>query len=431
NPDGLGIPDIDLAQLQQTLQAAREANAADPLEQSMREDLSDEVESYLQQFTDAQLAAENEAMAAAETAAAPIVDNSMTDRATVTEPVVTQVGDSNSGLFSNPLLLGIGVFGLLFGIGLIVFVIRHIRAVDDRPVERATPVVPSEPADPIQQAESDLRDDPDSLDSHLHLLQLLAGADDADRFGAALDSMYARVDHDEVPQWLEALKLAQLAAPDHPLVHASTDWVAVGSADDEHDASAEDPESKMDDLMSRILPADEDPSEAADADAVALELDERRLDERGQDQHGTGDSGATEDDMHTLENDPIQDDSIAFEARELIEDEPADQPAANEQSEALNLDWPEGGEGDALAARQGTEQPNPTSDPVDDEADDALPADLFRTASDDDMDVKLDLARAYLSWNSVDSARTLIEEVMREGNARQQEQARQLLEDLG
>ncbi len=55
--------------------------------------------------------------------------------------------------------------------------------------------------------------------------------------------------------------------------------------------------------------------------------------------------------------------------------------------------------------------------------------DIF-APSDDDVDVKLDLARAYLSWNSTDSAKTLLEEVVREGNDEQKEQAQKLLDDL-
>ena len=55
--------------------------------------------------------------------------------------------------------------------------------------------------------------------------------------------------------------------------------------------------------------------------------------------------------------------------------------------------------------------------------------DIF-AQSDDDVDVKLDLAKAYLSWNSTDSARTLLEEVAREGNESQQDEARKLLEEI-
>ncbi|NCO20157.1 MAG: tetratricopeptide repeat protein, partial [Gammaproteobacteria bacterium] len=65
-----------------------------------------------------------------------------------------------------------------------------------------------------------------------------------------------------------------------------------------------------------------------------------------------------------------------------------------------------------------------------DHDDQAAESDVF-SQGDDDVEVKLDLARAYVSWNSTDSARTLLEEILREGNDAQRDEARRLLDGLG
>ncbi len=50
--------------------------------------------------------------------------------------------------------------------------------------------------------------------------------------------------------------------------------------------------------------------------------------------------------------------------------------------------------------------------------------------ADDDAEVKLDLARAYLSMDDPESAQTLLEEILAGGSARMKEQARKLLDDI-
>jgi pilus assembly protein FimV len=60
--------------------------------------------------------------------------------------------------------------------------------------------------------------------------------------------------------------------------------------------------------------------------------------------------------------------------------------------------------------------------------DDTAPGEA--TLSDDDAEVKLDLARAYISMDDPDSARTLLEEITSGGSAAMREQAREMLDGL-
>lgn len=55
--------------------------------------------------------------------------------------------------------------------------------------------------------------------------------------------------------------------------------------------------------------------------------------------------------------------------------------------------------------------------------------DIF-SLGEDDAEVKLDLARAYVSMNDTEAARAILNEVLDEGNANQRRQARELLESL-
>ena len=63
---------------------------------------------------------------------------------------------------------------------------------------------------------------------------------------------------------------------------------------------------------------------------------------------------------------------------------------------------------------------------AEDESDD----DGDATLSDDDAEVKLDLARAYISMDDPESARTLLEEIISGGSKAKRSQARSMLDEI-
>lgn len=69
------------------------------------------------------------------------------------------------------------------------------------------------------------------------------------------------------------------------------------------------------------------------------------------------------------------------------------------------------------------------NEPRDDASAD-MPDEPAAVLSDEDAEVKLDLARAYISMEDADSARSLLEEVINDGSSSHQEQARKLLDSL-
>jgi pilus assembly protein FimV len=84
---------------------------------------------------------------------------------------------------------------------------------------------------------------------------------------------------------------------------------------------------------------------------------------------------------------------------------------------------------DSAADGDTAEQPEISDDDIsmDDEPDGAIPEDATMT----EVGTKLDLARAYIDMGDPDGARSILNEVLDEGGDSQQQEARQLLEELG
>src|SRR6056297_3425128 len=295
NPGGIGLRDAELAGLEATLRAAREATREDA-DPQLRAEVSERLESYLDQYeAAAQESNDGEQFASSEfdsdrdeglsdaqedarqnEAGMPVPDETAEADATpagddstpAPERAVTEI-QSSRGLLSSPLLLiSLGLVLLLVGLAIARLALRRRR-------ERAEPVSPlkrgadvprgSRPTeDPIQVARAQVTENPDNLAAHLGLLQTLATDDRQDEFGEALELMYTHVDSDSQPEWREALDLAGRVVPGHSLVKGSSDWVAETSGTDHDEPTSEvDQESEVDDLMTR-LDADLDESDDRD-----------------------------------------------------------------------------------------------------------------------------------------------------------------------
>jgi pilus assembly protein FimV len=112
---------------------------------------------------------------------------------------------------------------------------------------------------------------------------------------------------------------------------------------------------------------------------------------------------------------------------------PAVEPAATVQRDALDLDM------DELSL---DDEPTMTSAPVSAPAPAAAPAALEQalTGDDDDFDflgdtdenaTKLDLAKAYIDMGDSEGAKDILQEVISEGNPQQQQEAKELLAQVG
>lgn len=348
--------------------------------------------------------------------------------------------------------------------------------------------------DAVAEARREVEAEPTNLAAHLLLLKALADRDDEVAFADALDNMYRRVDDEDDGYWQEALSLASEHAPDHPLLRpteppekdeddidqraeemmgmlessqqgsepepSGTEEPEVGEQGDLHPEEETGPdtgdeEELLDDdvdlseLSNRMDTPEDDlvrdhsfSGDVEDEDFSALAGDEEQSGEAT-----VPDSGGTEaaaDDTTASDGESGDLDlDFEFSSRgdaEELDDIFEEEPETPETPETLELD-----DGEPELGEEGLEASEPPSDeplgPADEEAaepepepgdsDEEAPEQAGPSAlSDEDSDVKLDLARAYVSVDLTDSARTILEEVISGGSAEKQAEARKLLDDL-
>jgi pilus assembly protein FimV len=107
---------------------------------------------------------------------------------------------------------------------------------------------------------------PQDLAAHLALLKVLAHRDDNDRFADALDQMYQHVDDESDERWQEALNLAMIHAPDHPMLTPNETVVHETGADD-------DLQRRTDEMLSMFDMDDEEDDGRTMSEPVEDELD--------------------------------------------------------------------------------------------------------------------------------------------------------------
>ncbi len=391
--------------------------------------------------------------------------------------------------------------------------------------------------------------DPSNLAAHLALLKVLAERDENDRFADALDQMYKHVDDESDTHWQEALGLALVHAPDHPMLtppetdtgdlgdeeldRRTDEMLSMFDVDDEEDA-ARRPEA--DSEGETLEPGEESDEESVEAESVSETVEPGGDDDFGEDldlgelsnRLDEPEPASGDDEVFTAEDDDFdigdwsaeesapsgetdsgesahaKDDDLGLDldfepgwGAEEVEAS-ADEPAAADgtepetdadQEQDAGLDFDMEPEPDAAAPSEpeagSADEPEPVSEPLsldldseddglsldfeddteadadaslDDESDDGEPAGsespdepgIFELdddsgeeaseqpaegaddaqLSDEDADVKLDLARAYMSVDLADSARTILEEVVAGGSQDKQDEARKLLDDL-
>lgn len=462
---GVGLRDAELAGLEQTLREARMASeeGADP---ALRAEVSERLDQYLadlgQPGADAESMPDDDAIGdldaglpaaqvtAPMTAPSAAVDEPQ-DRAEEPEPepaaappVVTQVGRERSLLdriFGAPMWLLGGLIALVVAVlAFLALLSKRSRGkTEAAPARRAAvapaarPATKSSAADPLAEARAAVRARPHDLAAHLALLRALSA--DELKFGEALESMFEHVESGREPEWREALELAERIVPGHALVKGSADWIADAREPDPKPASELERDAEVDDLMLRLDADMEDDDGTAlddgarteapvDRDAAIGPL--LRDDHESESKPGTGSSLA-------------DDDTVDFSdwLRDADETAPTETSRAEPASDDLVLEWPDlepaSGKREEPAAPTLKEaaEPSPGLESKSAMADDDTGADEVFAPGDDDVEVKLDLARAYVSWNSIDSARTLLQEILREGNQAQRDEARKLLDELG
>ncbi|RDI98182.1 fimbrial protein FimV, partial [Dyella solisilvae] len=238
-------------------------------------------------------------------------------------------------------------------------------------------------ADPDQDELLDqLAEHPDDIGLHLELVSLYYSRRDVDHFEAAAEAMYAHISDPQQSEWQDVLHMGEDLVPEHPLFAHGASPVHLGEA-------------------------------AAAADHFDL-----------------GSFAATRDDdeLPPIPPTPVRHPKVSeyhfdFDLTPHPAPTHASAPAAAAaQAATVESDVEEEFENHGSSTWQFAE-------PVEEPASQDMHHELGQF-SDDPVDTKLDLARAYLDMGDPDGAQAMLDEVMHEGTQMQKDVAKRLLESI-
>ncbi len=255
-----------------------------------------------------------------------------------------------------------------------------------------------------QQAEDLIRDaldkDAENENLNLKMLEIYLAGKNQSAFDEQAQGILARLENSDHPMWVKVAEMGRDLSPDNPMYQAGAEPVVSDSDDDtEMDSLSEDINFDLDD---NTAPSSEASEEVAETD---------------QDIAATDDAGLEFDiDLSFDATDENKPDSVEFTPPEASEPRPnvdmdSVEPDAAMNDDALEFDM-EGLDMDSEAAQE-----------AEPEGDGEL-TDL------DEVSTKLDLARAYIDMGDPDGAKSILDEVMEEGNDEQQNEARGIMEQM-
>ncbi|MDE2156603.1 MAG: fimbrial protein FimV [Xanthomonadaceae bacterium] len=257
-------------------------------------------------------------------------------------------------------------------------------------------------SDDIDQNEllDQLAEHPDDIYLHLELVTLYYSRRDVEHFEAAAEAMHAHITDPQQDEWQDVLHMGEDLVPDHPLFSPHDESGTHEAAHEETHAQTEAPH----------------------------EFD---IDHAVDDHASTGVSPVPPLPPQTPQTPKkVSEYSYQFDLTGSgVHDEPAaaDVPSSDD-TVAAPL------QPDTHGAASGSPVEPVSSWSFDEEEHDHQPpgvgahdADEF---SDDPVDTKLDLARAYLDMGDAEGARAMLGEVLREGTQVQQDAAKRLIEDM-
>lgn len=262
-----------------------------------------------------------------------------------------------------------------------------------------------------------LSDDPDNAGLHLELLSVYFAQRDIAKFEDAAALMHARIHDPHQAEWVEAQAMGRELAPENPLFTSTAHYydadvdAAVARVDDDLRDELESARlnedsgyTSYDETVGREIPA------VMHDDPVSYDaLHEAPVGEPARDSHfaesslGFGIEPADIGDfMHTPSPPPV----------------PSTLAADDLGFELPPLDFDKDSEAEVVLDADTTQAP-------------ALDLDEDYFAGGDAIGTKLDLAKAYMDMGDPEGARSMLEEVLAEGNDEQRTEAHRLITELG
>ncbi|TCV94748.1 pilus assembly protein FimV [Luteibacter rhizovicinus] len=256
-----------------------------------------------------------------------------------------------------------------------------------------------------------LSEHPDDIGLHLELVSLYYGRRDVEHFEASAEAMYAHVADPQQAEWQEVVGMGEDLAPSHPLFGGKGEEALIPDDEDEAAAlEAFDLDSYVETPHEPERPAVTTPHKHSEYHFNFDLTPQQRADAEARDSAPEAFDIGTPDSLYVAPAAHRDDAVSAFDdvlPSEPVHDLPvAETPATEEVPSTWKFDEPSFGDEPSFAAE----------------------AENF---SDDPVDTKLDLARAYLDMGDADGARAMLEEVIVEGSQMQQDTARRILSDIG
>ncbi|WP_426664197.1 FimV/HubP family polar landmark protein [Rhodanobacter aciditrophus] len=252
--------------------------------------------------------------------------------------------------------------------------------------DRFGDVPPAADADDVDQnlLLDQLAEHPDDVGLHLELVSLYYGRRDVEHFEAAAEAMHAHVTDPHQEEWQEVVRMGEDLVPAHPLFAR-------------HDG----------------MPADEvEAHHGFDIDRYAAEPAAAPV------------PAPAPASPPPLPANPVKVSEYNFNFDLTPTHEPAVAPKRADQTEPAAAH--RAVDEDATVLRETASSWQFEEPAIQPAGHDIEPRDF----SDDPVDTKLDLARAYLDMGDPDGARAMLEEVLHEGSQMQRDVAKRMLDDL-
>ncbi len=258
-----------------------------------------------------------------------------------------------------------------------------------------------------------LGEDPDNKTLRLKLLDVLARQGDRGGFEAEAQVLHTQIaDHDS-PEWQEVVAKGRTLAPEHPLFR-ERQAPAGGQADGAGDSRADEDDFALD--FELDLPPEEEPSGPSQEELAAGIQPDPFSEDVAEDDDGSG----LDFDLGELRPQSTTEQPLDLRETELPEAQTSSRETSAGGGDDLDFELPDlDSLGFADAARGSTADTGAGDDDSGDALQDDEPLDEAGT--------KLDLARAYLDMGDADGARSLLDEVVQEGDDQQRRMAEELL----
>jgi len=274
-----------------------------------------------------------------------------------------------------------------------------------------------------------LAEHPDDIGLHLELVSLYYGRRDVDHFEAAAEAMFAHVADPDQPEWREVMMMGEDLAPSHPLFGG----VPVDEIDEPYEGSYGHPQNATEaaaleefDLGNYVTsPDDEDRPKAPTPQKHSeyhfnfdLTPVQRAEADRRPNAPGVFDVDAPESPYA----EPHETNGTASFGDVLAGEKDGERSTWSFQDEHDIASTSHAEPAPTSHTPRFDEPTFPDEEPIEDHGPESF--------SDDPVDTKLDLARAYLDMGDAEGARLMLDEVMAEGTQMQKDTAKRILDDI-